>query len=276
MPRRPTHETIPADFRKFALAHSIRHTRARYGIGYPMFQRWCVETGIDQKIAVRLEKRPERMPKSPAPAEFRAFALAHKIRDSLTRFNISHRTFARWAAETGIADAIAARPKNPHPPKVVPADFAENATRSNAELRAMYPGNSETTIARWRKAVGVVVRPVKSEEPAPADFKATVSQMYVSQACRHYERSDAVVRRWARETGASFKAWNGWNHTHAAPIVDHRPADLAAKAQSHLQRIGPVYRRGDQFSVFGRLMPAGEMSEFAARKGFAADDWRRL
>jgi hypothetical protein len=278
MPRQSKHASIPADFREFALAHSIRESRSHYGIGYPLFHRWCIELGIAETIRKRLEKRTEHraIVRAGIPDGFREYALSHTVNEAREHFGIGHRLHSKWANELGIAAEISARVKNPCPLKEMPAGFADRAHLPNSELRDLFPGNSDHIFSRWRKQCAVKAMRAVKEEPAPADFRRTVASLYIIEACRHYDRSDNVIKRWARETGATFRAWTGWRGPKKAPDVDGRSADLAGQAQRHLQRIGPVFKRGDDYSVFGRCMPAPAMIEFAKNKGFDPKAWERI
>lgn len=210
------------------------------------------------------------------PADFAEKALAMTLDECRAHYRISYPRYRALCEEAGIVEQLAARKIVYRSERPLPADFDKHAHLSNEEMKLVYPNTSTRTYSKWRAAVGASRHGGPVAEPAPADFKRTVATMYIAQAMRHYERGEAVVKRWAVETGAKFATWRGWKGPQAAPDVDGRSTDLAGQAQRHLQRIGPVYRRGDDYSVFGRTMPAGAMVEFAKGKGFDPDAWRRL
>jgi hypothetical protein len=57
---------------------------------------------------------------------------------------------------------------------------------------------------------------------------------------------------------------------------DYRPDSIVTRAQSHLQRIGPVWKRGDGFYVFGRQMTVDQMLSRAEAMGWDSESWRRI
>lgn len=209
------------------------------------------------------------------PEDFRERAISGRIRDVIAHFQIGHSTFYRWAEAVGILDEIRTR-QTIQPRREMPADFADHAHEGNADLKKRYPEIGKDAFARFRKELGIAAGRTSTAERPPAGFRRAVAEMYVAQACRHYERDESVIRRWARETGAIFKVWRGYVNTKPAPLTDHRPATVASSAQLFLQRIGPVYRQGGDFSVFGRRMSETEMISKAEAKGFRADAWRSL
>lgn len=210
------------------------------------------------------------------PADFAENALAMTMDECRAHYRISTPRYKALCEEAGVADQIRARAEMHRQKRAIPEDFAEHAHLGNRDLKAVYPNTSVKTFATWRAAVGASRHGGPIAEPAPADFRRTVATMYIAQAMRHYERCEDVVKRWAAETGARFATWRGWRGPQAAPDVDGRSADLAGQAQRHLQRIGPVFKRGDDYSVFGRRMPAPAMIELAKNKGFDPKAWERI
>lgn len=58
---------------------------------------------------------------------------------------------------------------------------------------------------------------------------------------------------------------------------DNRPDSLVTRAQSHLQRIGPVWRKSkDTFYVHGRTMTVDQMVRKAEATGWDSAAWKRI
>lgn len=161
----------------------------------------------------------------------------------------------------------------------VPDDFKENARLSNAELKSRY-GVGDKTLAKWRKKLGIVVKPASNAGPAPApsDFRDTALGKGNEWLMDHYGVGKNTITRWRQEAGAPPTARVNWGQrTHNLPRFQARStADLAC---SFLQkRFRPVYdRKVEDKKLAGRWvvgrqeMSRDEMIEFAIEKGFEID-----
>jgi hypothetical protein len=162
-----------------------------------------------------------------------------------------------------------------------PDDFAAHAGHETSlQLEERY-GCGRESIKRWRRETGIKPPSVTNTdraERAPTDFATIAPTLNVAEAARYFGRAEAVVRRWARESGATFKVYNpkrslvgsgwiGWGHHKPAPAIEPT-VDDASLAQRFLQRTSAVFRKGDAWHVWGRRMTQAEMLAFARAKGW--------
>lgn len=216
------------------------------------------------------------MPSKPRPAGFAAYARQFGRKASRLHFHIAHTTYDRWCAEVGITmRQVQADMPMPH-------GFAGHASvSSNDELRARY-NVGKAAIIRWRKECGVPgKRNGDTKKPLPETFAATARGLSRPQLCQRYGVCDSVIRRWQKEAGVTpfspkLRPLKSWGQTAPLKTVDNRPDSLVTRAQSHLQRIGPVWKRGDGFYVFGRQMTVDQMLSRAEAMGFDPNEWKRV
>lgn len=229
----------------------------------------------------------------PVPDGFEEFARTHTKNATMEQFRCGPARYERLCAKLGIkrlrgvvrerARAIA-----------TPDDFLEMSKSMNNKTLAAHYGFSLQTVARMLAEEGITSRnrTPNAADRAPAGFVETVANLYVTQAVNHYQRSEAVIRRWAKETGARFKQWRGY-FTPGPSKVPEADGSLAARAAHHLRRhfpnvysariLPPSERRrmpdhgNGAYVVGGKgAMSAADMIELAKSKGFDPDAWRSL
>lgn len=175
-----------------------------------------------------------------------------------------------------------------------PADFADHAHLGNSQLADHYEV-STTTIYRWRKATGNVLRrhgrPPGNKRPIPAEFADVAPRMTNSELCARFGVQRETIAKWARIVGVRLLVIRTPSRLSgtvmSAPLTNsNRDSSLAGRAADFLQRFGPVYR----CDATGAPKPNGthwrrgnsdpltadEIIERAVAKGFDPDAWKRL
>lgn len=217
------------------------------------------------------------MPAKPRPVGFAEFARQFGRKASREKYKIAHTTYDRWCAEVGISKRrIQTNLK-------APEGFAEKAAKHNNPTLIVDYGVSKATIIRWRKEVGVSGNHREDmKKSCPDTFAMAARTMTLAQLSQRFGVSDFVLCRWKRELGIigqpgkRAKPFTGYILNPAAKVQDNRPDSLVTRAQSHLQRIGPVWKRGDGFYVFGRQMTVDAMLSRAEALGFDPNEWKRV
>ena len=158
----------------------------------------------------------------------------------------------------------------------VPDDFEQNARKSNADLKRHY-GVGDKTLAKWRKAIGVVVKKVEGPTPPPADFRDTALGKTNEWLAEHYAVGKRTITRWRVEAGAPPTARANWgqrSHNFNNQFSVRSTADMACRFLQKTYR--PVYNRkvedkklDGQWVVGRQKMTQQEMIDFAIEKGFS-------
>jgi hypothetical protein len=189
------------------------------------------------------------------------------------------------------------------PMRPVPADFAKWAkVETNEQLKVRYCTGSGA-LARWRNETGIHGKGRKgcrptNYKPTPADFAELAPTMTRRELMHRFGIGDFVLKRWLHEARTDYRAEEvrsarvraarsrpaAHYGSHKNYVLDSRDGGIHSRAQSFLQRIGPVFRctetgqpspRGSHFMVWGRVLTPDDMMERAKRRGFDSDEWRR-
>jgi hypothetical protein len=145
------------------------------------------------------------------PADFVEKAGLFNKREAAQFWKAGETAITRWYKDTSIKPA--GRKVNGLPPLPVPDDFAQYAHLNNSDLMARY-GRSNVTIAKWRKAVGIMwdnrhLKPKAEPKPKTATMRVNA----------------------------------GWGYAKPVPISGRDDSTLGVAAEK-LRRLGyvPVYR----------------------------------
>ena len=220
------------------------------------------------------------------PADFSEAARGMTVNAAARRWNTNFLVVRRWFSEAGIKP-ISAEERIEHCRRV-PDDFAKWAPiESNNALRKRYRTNAGP-IVRWREETGIPApSPAPTRRPVPEGFQGMAATMTRHQLALHFGCGDETVKRWARETGTALRNGRprGGFGALKSYALDARDSSTHSRAQSHLQRYGPVYRcdqrgqaspKGAFFYVWGAILNPDEMLSRAKRKGFDEREWARV
>ena len=218
------------------------------------------------------------MPSKERPAGFAAYAKQFGRKASRAHFQIGQETYDRWCKECGIT--LRRVQATLHPPE----GFANHASVSNNDELMKRYGVGKATVIRWRKEVKVPgIRRVDTKLQMPENFRSAARGLTRIQLAERFGVCETVIRRWCKEAdippqvGRPSKVFSGYVLNPPSKVQDNRPDSLVTRAQSHLQRIGPVWKKdASRFYVHGRVLSVDEMIERAVQAGFDPDNWRRL
>ena len=217
------------------------------------------------------------MPSKERPAGFAAYAKQFGRKASRAHFQIGQETYDRWCKECGIT--LRRVQATLHPPE----GFANHASVSNNDELMKRYGVGKATVIRWRKEVKVPgIRRVDTKLQMPENFRSAARGLTRVQLAERFGVCETVIRRWCKEAdippqvGRPSKVFSGYVLNPPSKVQDNRPDSLVTRAQSHLQKTSAVFRKGDMFCVWGKMMTPDGMIDFAREKGFDADSWRRL
>lgn len=221
------------------------------------------------------------------PADFAERLATTSKHRMMLDYSCGHSTLMRWIAQH---EGRWTR-GNPHPLRPMPADFADHARETNAELINRYRCTSRT-IMRWRELVGVAPRN-NDPAPMPEGFAEAARRMTTAQLCDRFDRSEWCIGRWRREAGIKplrqartfdFTGIPG-NKLSVTSHNHHRDMTRAGQAADFLRRFAPVIRCNAEghYDPTGRfwrrgsaVLCAGAVIARAERQGFRPDAWREI
>lgn len=232
---------MPADFREFALAHSVQATKAHYRVGRRQFVRWAHECGIMPMITARSCNR--NLKPKPMPADFAQHM--HLSLRALQKLypGTGRDRLAQWRRDLGVQ--ARSYPDRNTPP---PADFATVAARSYASQAARHYGVSEKVVRRWAQTAGVRFQTWSWGGNAPQAMRSTADASVAGLAAQHLRRS-------------------GYSNVYKAEILS--PAEL--------RRLNVPNKGRGIYVVAGKgCLPAADMIALAERSGFDPRAWARI
>lgn len=168
----------------------------------------------------------------------------------------------------------------------VPEDFTDHAHQLSELLEQRY-GVGRSTIARWRRAVGMPGRTEFKAKVMPENFAAVAPALTLAEARALYGVADELLRRWEATTGVKLRRLRV---THPAGRLkmdrdNRRDMSRAGLAADYLRRFGPVFRcdqhgkpseKGTHWARGRYVLTGAEIIDRAERNGWQPDAWRTV
>lgn len=169
----------------------------------------------------------------------------------------------------------------------VPANFADHAHQLSEVLERRYEVG-RSTIARWRRAVGMPGRTEFKAKAIPDNFAAVAPTLTMAEARAMFGVADELLRRWEASTGAKLRRLRVVTHPAGRLKMDRdnrRDMSRAGLAADYLRRFGPVFRcdqhgkpseKGTHWARGRYVLTDAEIIDRAVRNGWQPDAWRAV
>lgn len=167
----------------------------------------------------------------------------------------------------------------------VPDDFTQHAYQLTEALEARY-GVGRSTIARWRREVGMPGRTEFKAKVMPADFVECAPSLTLAEARERFGVAEPVLRRWEAHTGVHLRRLRVRPAGRLKMDRDNRrDMSRAGMAADYLKRFGPVFRcdaqgkpsaKGTHWARGRFVLTGDEIIARAERNGWQPDAWRTV
>lgn len=168
----------------------------------------------------------------------------------------------------------------------VPKDFADHAHLLSEVLERRYDVG-RSTIARWRRAVGMQGRTEFKPKVIPDNFAAVAPALTMAEARALYGVADELLRRWEAATGVKLRRLRVVLPAGRLKMDRDNRRDMsrAGLAADYLRRFGPVFRcdqhgkpsdKGTHWARGRYVLTGAEIIDRAERNGWQPDAWRAV